>query len=132
MLYIIISIILALVVATFAVQNSMAIDLNFLHWSIPTNLVVVLIVAVLIGIIIAGIWGLKIKTQSYLKARKLQDEITRLNEENATLKTTLAQYLPTKEQDGDNSNSTGDNTAVASPEAVSAKERLVQAMKEKQ
>ena len=86
MIYLILIFILSFGVAVVAIQNSMPVELTFFIWSFDSNLIVVVILSVIAGLLIAFLWGLKLKTQGYLKNRKLQNRIFSLEKENKSLK----------------------------------------------
>jgi uncharacterized integral membrane protein len=83
--------ILALLVAIFALQNTMVVELSFLAWSFTTNLVVVIIGAAVMGMIIASLWGLKLKAQHMWRNMKKNNEISGLEEERNLLRKKVEQ-----------------------------------------
>ena len=91
MFYIILIFVLSFVVAVVAIQNSMPVQLSFFTWSFDSNLIVVVIMSVIVGLLIALLWGLKLKTQSFWRNRKLQDKMDFLIRENESLKKQIAQ-----------------------------------------
>lgn len=91
MLYIILMAIASFFVAVLAIQNSMSVQLSFFTWTFDSNLIVVVILSLLAGLFIAFCWGLKLKTQHYLRERKYQERIERLEGENKGLKGQLAE-----------------------------------------
>jgi uncharacterized integral membrane protein len=90
-IYMIIMAILALLVAIFALQNTMVVELSFLAWSFTTNLVVVIIGAAVMGMIIASLWGLKLKAQHMWRNMKKNNEISGLEEERNLLRKKVEQ-----------------------------------------
>jgi putative membrane protein len=90
-IYMIIMAILALLVAIFALQNTMVVELTFLAWSFTTNLVVVIIGAAVMGMIIASLWGLKLKAQHMWRNMKKNNEISGLEEERNLLRKKVEQ-----------------------------------------
>lgn len=91
MIYMILMAILALLVAIFALQNTMVVELSFLAWSFSTNLVVVIIGAAVMGMIIASLWGLKLKAQHMWRNMKKNNEISGLEEERNLLRKKVEQ-----------------------------------------
>lgn len=91
MIYMILMAILALLVAIFALQNTMVVELSFLAWSFTTNLVVVIIGAAVMGMIIASLWGLKLKAQHMWRNMKKNNEISGLEEERNLLRKKVEQ-----------------------------------------
>jgi len=90
MLYIILIGIASFFVAVLAIQNSMPVELSFFTMKFNSNLIVVIILSLLAGIFIAFCWGLKLKKQHYIRERKAQDRINKLEYENKTLKKRIA------------------------------------------
>ena len=90
MLYIILIGIASFFVAVLAIQNSMPVELSFFTMKFNSNLIVVIILSLLAGIFIAFCWGLKLKTQHYIRERKAQDRINKLEYENKGLKKRVA------------------------------------------
>jgi uncharacterized integral membrane protein len=90
-IYMILMAILALLVAIFALQNTMVVELSFLAWSFTTNLVVVIIGAAVMGMIIASLWGLKLKAQHMWRNMKKNNEISGLEEERNLLRKKVEQ-----------------------------------------
>ena len=92
MIYLILIFLLSFGVAVVAIQNSMPVQLSFFMWSFDSNLIVVVILSVIAGLLIAFLWGLKLKTQHYLHDRKLQSTIKTLEHENKVMKGQIAEY----------------------------------------
>jgi uncharacterized integral membrane protein len=69
---------LSIGIALFAVQNSMAVEINFMFWTFTTSLVLVILGCFVSGIILGGLWILKIKTKNYLRRRKNKEYIAEL------------------------------------------------------
>ena len=63
MIYLILMGLLSIGIALFAVQNSMAVEINFMFWTFTTSLVLVILGCFVSGIILGGLWILKIKTK---------------------------------------------------------------------
>lgn len=95
MLYLILIFILSFGVAVVAIQNSMPVQLTFFVWSFDSNLIVVVILSVIAGLLIAALWGMKMKAQHYLKNRKLTGRIHELEKENKSLKGQIFEYQVT-------------------------------------
>jgi uncharacterized integral membrane protein len=69
---------LSIGIALFAVQNSMSVEINFMFWTFTTSLVLVILGCFVAGILLAGLWILKIKTKNYLRRRKNKEYIAQL------------------------------------------------------
>ncbi len=78
MIYLILMGLLSIGVALFAVQNSMAVEISFMFWTFTTSLVLVILGCFVAGILLGGLWILKIKTTNYLKRRKNKEHIETL------------------------------------------------------
>ena len=96
MLFMILTAIIALLVAVLALQNSMMVDLTLFMWSFRLNLVLVVLISVICGFLIAMVWGIKVKTQSMWKQRKLNEQISLLEDDKRILREKVEQLL--KEQ----------------------------------
>lgn len=86
MLYMVVMAVVALLVAIFALQNTMVVELSFLTWTFTTNLVVVIVGSAIAGMVIASLWGLKIKAQHMWHNLKKNNEISGLEEDRAVLR----------------------------------------------
>ncbi len=53
------SLIMALIVAIFAIQNSAAIPIKILFWEINFSLAIIILLSAVIGAVITGIMGIK-------------------------------------------------------------------------
>ena len=78
MIYLILMGLLSIGIALFAVQNSMSVEINFMFWTFTTSLVLVILGCFVAGILLAGLWILKIKTKNYLRRRKNKEYIAQL------------------------------------------------------
>ena len=100
MLFMILTAIIAVLVAVLALQNSMMVDLTLFMWSFRLNLVLVVLISVICGFLIAMVWGIKVKTQSLWKQRKLNEQIALLEDDKRILREKIEKML--KEQNGAN------------------------------
>jgi len=98
MLFMILTAIIAVLVAVLALQNSMMVDLTLFMWSFRLNLVLVVLISVICGFLIAMVWGIKVKTQSLWKQRKLNEQIALLEDDKRILREKIEKML--KEQNG--------------------------------
>lgn len=78
MIYLILMGLLSIGIALFAVQNAMAVEISFMFWTFTTSLVLVILGCFVAGILLAGLWILKIKTKNYLRRRKNKEYIGEL------------------------------------------------------
>ena len=67
-------IIVSILVALFAMQNAMVVELNFIFWEFTASLVVVIVSAFALGILVALCFMLYMKAKNYMKTRKMQDK----------------------------------------------------------
>lgn len=78
-------IIVSILVALFAMQNAMVVELNFIFWEFTASLVVVIVSAFALGMLVAMCFMLYMKAKHYMKDRKMQEDMKRLQAENAKL-----------------------------------------------
>ena len=90
-------ILLSIIVAIFAVQNAVAVSLNFIFWSFSSSLVLVILGSFLIGVLVATCFLLAMKAKDYLQDKKTQEEITRLQTENKRLEERIAMLQHTQQ-----------------------------------
>lgn len=98
MLYLVLSGIVFITVALFAIQNAMTVEVTFLAWTFTTSLVLVIFSCFFAGILIACIWGLKVKAAHYLKDRKTREQIRTLEKEKAAIQEKLEMQMHTERQ----------------------------------
>jgi len=86
-LYLILALVFALVVAVFAVQNTMTVSINFATWTFDTPLVIVILGAAALGALSVGVlWlfnkiGMSFRLwDAQAQMRRLQGEVKRLKE----------------------------------------------------
>lgn len=90
-------IILSIIVAIFAVQNAVAVSLNFIFWSFTSSLVLVILGSFLIGVLVATGFLLTMKAKHYLQDKKMQEEILKLQTENKRLEERIAMLQHTQQ-----------------------------------
>ena len=90
-------ILLSIIVAIFAVQNAVAVSLNFIFWSFSSSLVMVILGSFLIGVLVATCFLLAMKAKHYLQDKKTQEEITKLQTENKRLEERIAMLQHTQQ-----------------------------------
>ena len=98
MIYIALMALVCLVVAAFAVQNATVVTVSFLIWEFPASLAVVIIGSLVAGLFIAFCWGLKLKAQHYIEERKIKENISYLENENAKLQEKMKMLMHAQQQ----------------------------------
>ena len=93
MFIMILTAIVAVLVAILAVQNSMMVDLTLFMWSFRLNLVLVVLLSVICGLLIGLLWGIKTKTQGMWKIRKLNEQIALLEDDKRILRDKVEQMM---------------------------------------
>ena len=114
MVFMILTAIVAVLVAVLALQNSMMVDLTLFMWSFRLNLVLVVLISVICGFLLALAWGIKVKTQSMWKMRKLNEQIALLEDDNRILREKVEQLI--KAQGGVLDPADTTTTPVAAPD----------------
>lgn len=94
--FLILVIIICMIVALFAVQNAVAVSLNFVFWSFSASLVLVILGAFLMGVLVATCFLLTMKAQHYLKDKKMREEMQQLQAENKRLQERVAMLQHTQ------------------------------------
>ena len=114
MVFMILTAIVAVLVAVLALQNSMMVDLTLFMWSFRLNLVLVVLISVICGFLLALAWGIKVKTQSMWKMRKLNEQIALLEDDKRILREKVEQLI--KAQGGVLDPADTTTTHVAAPD----------------
>ena len=91
--FIIISAIVAILVAILAIQNSMMVDLTLFMWSFRLNLVLVVLLSVICGLLLGLAWGITVKTRSLWRMRKLNEQISLLEDDKRILRDKVEQLM---------------------------------------
>ena len=91
--FIIISAIVAILVAILALQNSMMVDLTLFMWSFRLNLVLVVLISVICGLLLGVAWGLLVKTKGMWRMRKLNEQIALLEDDKRVLRDKVEQLM---------------------------------------
>ena len=94
--FLILVIIICMIVALFAVQNAVAVSLNFVFWSFSASLVLVILGAFLMGVLVATCFLLTMKAKHYLKDKKMGEEMQQLQAENKRLQERVAMLQHTQ------------------------------------
>ena len=114
MVFMILTAIVAVLVAVLALQNSMMVDLTLFMWSFRLNRVLVVLISVICGFLLALAWGIKVKTQSLWKMRKLNEQIALLEDDKRILREKVEQLI--KAQGGVLDPADTTTTPVAAPD----------------
>lgn len=85
MVLLVVMVIVSILVALFAMQNAVVVELNFIFWEFTASLVVVIVSAFALGILVAMCFMLYMKAKHYIKDRKTQEDIKKLQAENDRL-----------------------------------------------
>ena len=91
--FIIISAIVAILVAILAIQNSMMVDLTLFMWSFRLNLVLVVLLSVICGLLLGLAWGITVKTRGMWRMRKLNEQIALLEDDKRILRDKVEQLM---------------------------------------
>ena len=91
--FIIISAVVAILVAILAIQNSMMVDLTLFMWSFRLNLVLVVLLSVICGLLLGLAWGITVKTRSLWRMRKLNEQISLLEDDKRILRDKVEQLM---------------------------------------
>ena len=114
--FIIMSAVVAILVAILALQNSMMVDLTLFMWSFRLNLVLVVLISVICGLLLGLAWGIMVKTKSMWRMRKLNEQIALLEDDKRILRDKVEQLL--KAQGGVMDVNDTSTTPVAAPAAT--------------
>lgn len=83
MFYLALTLVFALIVAVFAVQNDVAVSVRFLAWGFETSLVIVILGSAVLGALMVGLPGLFRQLALRLKLREVQSRLRRSQDELA-------------------------------------------------
>lgn len=76
--YLVAALILALLVATFAVQNAIPVTVKFLAWNFDSSLVVVILLAAGVGACVSALVSLPQAIRAWTRLRQREAELARL------------------------------------------------------
>ena len=91
--FMIVSAVVAVLVAILAIQNSMMVDLTLFMWSFRLNLVLVVLISVICGLLLGIVWGITVKTRGMWKMRKLNEQIALLEDDKRILRDKVEQLM---------------------------------------
>lgn len=94
--FILLTAIISIGVAIFAIQNAMSVPVNFFVWHGDASLVLVILGSFLAGIVVATFYLLMMKARNFLATKKLEDEIYALKKENKTLEERVNMLMHTQ------------------------------------
>lgn len=83
--FIVLSMVICIVVAVFALQNSLVVPVKFIFVEQEASLVLVILISAFLGLMIGLTVIMYIKFKNYLGTRKSNDKIKKLTEENVLL-----------------------------------------------
>ena len=115
--FIIISAIVAILVAILAIQNSMMVDLTLFMWSFRLNLVLVVLLSVICGLLLGLAWGITVKTRSLWRMRKLNEQISLLEDDKRILRDKVEQLMKAQGGVMDPADTTTTPAAPVKPDA---------------
>ncbi|MBQ3114456.1 MAG: LapA family protein [Phascolarctobacterium sp.] len=94
--FIILTAIISIGVAIFAIQNAMSVPVNFFIWHGDASLVLVILGSFLAGILVATFYLLMVKARHFLATKKLEDEIYNLKRDKKTLEERVNMLMHTQ------------------------------------
>ncbi len=110
--YLLITVLISIVVALFAVQNAINVSLNFFVWSFNTSLVLIILGSFFLGILVETCYLLMVKAKHYLQDKKMNEEIAKLKNENKVLEERIAMLMHNQKLHNENPDAaTGTQTA---------------------
>lgn len=89
--YIIFTMLISIIVAAFALQNSVVVPVKFMIYEQEASLVLVILGSVFLGLLIGVSLMMYIKFRNFLEARKKNETIKTLTDENLLLSTKVGQ-----------------------------------------
>lgn len=81
----IITVVICIFVALFAMQNASTVSLSFLFIEFESSLAVLTLTSFLCGVLAAACYIVVLKTRQYLKDRKTKEEMAKLEQEKKSL-----------------------------------------------
>ncbi|EJO5347845.1 LapA family protein [Clostridium botulinum] len=87
----VLSLIMALIVAIFAIQNAAAIPIKILFWQVNLSLAIIILVSVIIGAVITGIMSIKKEMAIKKQNKELLNKMKELEKNNTDLMENLDQ-----------------------------------------
>ena len=94
--FIILTAVISIGVAIFAIQNAMSVPVNFFIWHGDASLVLVILGSFLAGILVATFYLLMVKARHFLATKKLEDEIYNLKRDKKTLEERVNMLMHTQ------------------------------------
>ncbi|MCD8174629.1 MAG: LapA family protein [Phascolarctobacterium sp.] len=99
--YLLVTGIISIFVALFAVQNAINVDLHFFLWNFSTSLIMVILGSFFIGILVGCFYLLMVKARHYMKNKKIREEIEGLQAEKKALEEKVTMLMHTQIQRSD-------------------------------
>ncbi len=101
MLYLLLALVFSLVVAAFAIQNSLPVTVSFVTWSFQTSLVIVILASALCGALAIISLAVPMQIKARWDLKKSRQHLGELEAEVATLQARLNKEQCAREQDKD-------------------------------
>ena len=116
--FIILTAIISIGVAIFAIQNAMSVPVNFFVWHGDASLVLVILGSFLAGILVATFYLLMVKARHFLATKKLEDEIYALKRDKKTLEERVNMLMHTQMMHDQAAKHTADKANAEKTEAT--------------
>ena len=94
--FIILTAVISIGVAIFAIQNAISVPVNFFIWHGDASLVLVILGSFLAGILVATLYLLMVKARHFLATKKLEDEIYNLKRDKKILEERVNMLMHTQ------------------------------------
>lgn len=116
--FIILTAIISIGVAIFAIQNAMSVPVNFFVWHGDASLVLVILGSFLAGVLVATFYLLMVKARHFLATKKLEDEIYNLKRDKKTLEERVNMLMHTQMMHDHATKQAADKTAETKSETT--------------
>lgn len=94
--FIILTVLISIGVAIFAIQNAISVPVNFFVWHGDSSLVLVILGSFLAGVLVATFYLLMVKARHYLADKKLHEEIDQLKKDKKVLEERINMLMHTQ------------------------------------
>ncbi len=119
--YIILTVIISIGVAFFAIQNAVSVPLNFFVWNGVASLVLVILGSFLCGVLVATLYLLVVKTRHYLQDKKLREEIETLQKDKKVLEERIRMLMHTQMLHEEATKTSAEKSSADGAEATAGK-----------
>ncbi len=99
--YLLVTVVISIIVALFAVQNAINVDMHFFLWDFSTSLVMVILGSFFMGILVGCFYLLMVKARHYMKNKKIREEMEGLQAEKKALEEKVTMLMHTQMQRSD-------------------------------